>query len=243
MDRVIEYIPPKSLEELQDFQKLNYYIKGEIWKSVTFDMWEGFKISNYGRLFNIKTKKLRKCFTPGVNVGDKFSINSISHVNTFNFDGKKISVQETICDMMLYAFYPDMADTHINPIPRDGNKFNFHLSNIKFVPNSYYVSDGSKEKWIWHDGEKTNYTVDIYGTIINRKTDRIMSSHKHEAYNHMALSHKGKKLGTSTRIRCMAQAFIPNPNNLNYAAIIDPKNTKLHISNICWTDRKKLVKK
>ena len=71
-----------------------------------------------------------------------------------------------ICDLMLHAFYPDIFDTHINPIPLDGNMFNLSLDNINYVPNSYY-EDGNvyKEVSIYINGEKTIYTIDTNGII------------------------------------------------------------------------------
>ena len=94
------------------------------------------------------------------------------------------------------------------------------------------------KKWIWLDGEKTNYTIDIHGVVINQKKGKKIG----KSDNMSSLSHKGKIYSNRSRMYLMAKYFISNPNNLKYAALIDPTNTKLSLDNICWTDRKNLVK-
>ena len=64
----------------------------------------------------------------------------------------------SICDIMLASFYPELYDTHINPIPKDGNIFNLDLLNITYVPNAYYEGDNAyKENYINIDGR--NYRL------------------------------------------------------------------------------------
>ena len=243
MKRTMQYISPTSLKELQDFQKLNYNFKCEIWKSITIGGWEDFKVSNYGRLFNTKTNKFRKCNIPNNQVST-CDINSIIYVNKIKINGKYVALSKTICDMMLHAFYPDIADTHINPIPIDGNMFNLHLDNIKYVPNAYYEGDDEyKEVSIYLNGEKTNYTIDIHGILINREKGNELIRYKlRKVTDKTQLCHRGKIATYKNRMRYMAEAFIPNPN-LNYVGSIDPSIIIPSLNNICWTNRKKLIKK
>ena len=238
MKRTIQYIPPTSYEELQDFQKLNYNFKHEIWKYVPIDGWKHFRISTYGRLLNTKTSKLQKC---DVNKINKININSIVYRRKVYYkrDYKKF-LNTTICDMMLHAFYPDISDTHINPIPIDGNIFNLFLDNLKFVPNVYYEGDDEyKEEWIYIHGEKSKYTIDINGVVINQEKDKIIRPDSDKATDSISLSHRRIKYKSSTRMRLMAEVFIPNPHNLKNAKLIDETNTKPSLDNICWTNRKR----
>ena len=243
MKRTIQYIPPTNIVELKDFQKLNYHIEGEIWKPVPVDGWEDFKISNYGRLFNTKTNKFRQCYCPFHRKSGLY-INTIIYNNTTKINGKYISQSKTICDLMLYTFYPEIKDEYINPIPVDGNIFNLYLdNNIRFVSNAYYEGDNKyKKEWIYIDGEKTKYTIDIYGVIVNQETGRVLRRDSNKATDQVLLSHMGLKYPPPTRMRMMGTAFIPNPNNLRYVTLIDETNTKPSLDNICWTNRKNLIK-
>ena len=225
MNKEIKYVIPKTINELKNFQKLNYRIENEIWKPVTIN--SEFKISNYGRLFNCKTNKLRQC------TGENSTLYSIRYMPNF---------KDPICDLMLYAFYPDISNTHINAIVKDGNIFNLFLDNIKYVPNSYYKDHGEyKEKYIYADGKKTQYTVDTNGIVKNQNTGRHLQHKSSGALDSMNLG-VGSKVVSKHRQRIMAEAFIPNPHNLMYVALIGPSKLPF-ISNICWTNRKKLVKK
>ena len=234
MKKTIQYTTPTSIEEFQDFCKLNYHVEDEIFKPVLVDGWEDFKISNYGRLYNTKTNKFRKCTMSG----KKCDINSILFINTAKINKKYISRSKSICDLMLHAFYPDIFDTHINPIPIDGNIFNLSFGdNIRFIPNAYYKgSDEYREEWIYINGDKTIYTIDTNGVVKNQNRGNELKTSHHKA----SISHNGIVLTKSVE-RLMAETFIPNPNKLIYAVLIDPKNTKLSLDNICWTNRHRLV--
>ena len=204
MNYMLDYVPPTTLKELKDFQKLNYHIECEFFKPIPIDGWEGFEISNYGRLRNIKTDTLIKC---NINAFGKRNINSLYHRVSSR------SINNTICDMMLHAFYPDIVNTHINPISIDGNMFNLYLDNINYVPNAYYVSLNKIKEWIWIYGEKSKYTIDVTGTIIDEDTGMVRRSKYNKGTDSVSLRYKDDML-THTRIYFMAEAFIPNPNNL-----------------------------
>ena len=121
------------LQKLQDFQKLNYHIEDEIFKPVPVDGWENFEISNYGRLFNTKTNKFKKCITTNNQV-TTYDINSIRYVIKIKINGKYVTLSSPICDLIMYTFYPDYADEYVNPIPRNGNIFDLSFGdNIIFV--------------------------------------------------------------------------------------------------------------
>ena len=244
MKQTIPYTPPTTLQELQDFQKLNYHIEDEDWASVVIDGWEEYEISSYGRLYNTKTKKLRKCFMPFVKpkVKKGLNINSI-WFNKALYPSRVILV-ETVCDLMMYSFYPDYADEWMNPIPLDKNIFNLSFGkNIKYVRNSYYEGDNKyKEEWIWYNGEKTIYTIDTEGIVINQNTGNKVKSNCMESNHGLTLHHRGVNF-TKSRARLMAEAYIPNPDNLKNAAIIDSSDIRPSLDNVCWTDRYGTVKK
>ena len=244
--KTIQYTPPTTLKELKDFCKLNYHIEGEIWKPVIFDDWEDFYISSYGRLYNTKTNNLRKCNST---ITKNYDINSIVYGNVINIDGKYISLSETVCDMILTAFFPKrgyIIDPTVttNPIPRDENIYNLDLGrNLMFVPNNYYRGDFKyKEVPICINGEETHYTVDINGVIINQNKNKEMVSKSNKALDLISIYHKNIKY-VKTRIRYLAEAFIINYNDLKYVALIDETNTKPSLDNICWTNRPKIYLK
>ena len=241
MERTMKYTPPTSIEELQNFQKLNHRIEGEDWASVIFDGWENYEISSYGRLYNTKTKRFKKCYISSHVKVEGLNINSI--VFSIRTDSNtRLTV--SVCDLIMYSFYPDYADEFVNPIPLDGNMFNLSFgNNLKFVCNAYYEGDNVyKEVPIYIDDEKSKYTLDTNGVIINQDTGRTMRSKYNEANDTISIYHGLIRI-TNTRARWMAKAFIPNPNNLRNAALIDFSDTRPSLDNICWTDRYKLVKK
>ena len=244
MKRTIKYTAPTSVKELKDFQKLNYHIEDEEWKSIFVDGFEKFKISTYGRLFNTKTKNLRSCITTNNQV-TTCDINSITYVILKKVNGKDKTIGETVCDLMLHTFFPEDANHYVNPIPKDGNIYNLSFGdNIRFVPNAYYKgSDEYREEWIYIDGEKTKYTINTNGVIINKDRGNKVKTYNRKTNLHkVSISHNGIVLSKSVK-RLMAETFIPNPNNLTYAASIDLSKTEHSLDNICWTDRYRLVKK
>ena len=233
---MIKYIPPMTFKELQNFQKIEYSIEGEIWKFISLEGFGNYKISNYGRLINIKKHNLIRC--NNVFKLDTIDINSLYFYAYIN----RVKYIRTICDLMLHAFYPDIFDIHINPIPIDGNPFNLSLDNIKFVSNSYYEGDDEYRKvFIYINDNETIYTIDTNGVIKNNHTDRVMRSKYNEA-NDIISIYDGITLINKKRSRWMAESFISNPNNLRNASLIDFSDTRPSLDNICWTNRPKYTK-
>ena len=244
MKKTIQYTTPTSIEEFQDFCKLNYHVEDEIFKPVLVDGWENFEISNYGRLYNTKTNKFKKCTATNKEIST-YDINSIRYVIKIKINGKYVTLSSPICDLIMYTFYPDYADEYVNPIPRNGNIFDLSFGdNIIFVCNAYYKgNDEYREEWVWYNGEKTKYTIDTNGVLIDQEKDKIIRPNKSEATDQVDLFHRGLNIYTKKRMRLMAEVFIPNPDNLRCAALIDSSETRPSLDNICWTNRYKLVKK
>ena len=233
----MKYIPPTSFEELQDFHKLDHHIDGEIWKSFYFNNSVNFEISNYGRLYNTETKKFRKS---SIAKNRKHDINSIAYVDYFLEDGVRKNINFSVCDMMLRTFRSFISDTHVNPIPIDGNIFNLHLDNIKYVPNAYYTCghiDIKEIAFIFINDEYTSYYIDSNGVITN-DSGYEMRPNLSKAKSIVSIKHNDK-IYSNTRAKWMALAFIPNPNNLKLASLIDKSNTVPSLFNIYWTNRRK----
>ena len=235
MNRVINYIPPTTFNELINFQKLDSRIKGEVWSSISIDGWERFKISNYGRLLNAETNILRKC---------RLFSKPKKYINCIGYTIITNGVWSTmmIPDLLRLVFLPGLDKNCINPIPLDGNIFNLHLDNIDFIPNAIYKFAIEFEKPIHINGELTKYTIDIFGVIKNQKNNKIISASNMDVNEIITISHRGKKTNM-TRARLMAEALIPNPNNLKFASTINDTITTPTIYNICWTNRPKEIKK
>ena len=233
---MIKYVPPTTFKELQNFQKNQYNIESEIWKSISLEGFENYKISNYGRLMNIKKHNLIRC--NNVFKLDTVDINSLYFYVYIN----RVKYIRTICDLMLHAFYPDIFYTHINPIPIDGNIFNLSLDNIKFVSNSYYEGDDEYRKvFIYINDNETIYTIDTNGIIKNNHKNKPMRSKYNEA-NDIVSIYDGIDIVNKKRSRWMAESFIYNPNNLRNALLIDSTKTVCSLYNICWTNRPKYTK-
>ena len=165
----MKYIAPTTIEELQYFQKLDVQVEGEIWKHVLVDELDNFKVSNYGRFFNVDTNRLRKSTYAWY--GDVYNV--MYNVIIYYKKGKKKNITLPVYDIILHSFYPSISNTHINPIFIDDNIFNLSLDNIKYVPNTYFKDDiKDKERHIYINKEKTKYTIDVNGIITNLRTNK-----------------------------------------------------------------------
>ena len=215
---------PESYEELKTFCKFKALFKGEVWKPILIDEWQNYKISNYGRLFNNQRQSLLSVHTPQ---GKRGVVSFYSLVYSIR------KSQIPTCDLIRHVFYPEIADTHVNVHPKDGNPLNLSLSNMRFLPNEYYVDDGgSKTKPIFIGGEKTHYLLNTKGDVRNSKTKRILMCN---GTGTVILSFRGKSFGFARR-RMIAEAFIPNPHGLNKVRFINPKGP-VAAENLYWTDR------
>ena len=235
----IQYIPPKSINELYDFQKLKCIIKDEIWKPILLEGWDGFHISSHGRLFNTKTDKFKKCLVTCKNncpptINTLFYSQTIYHNRIFHK-----TIVNSICDLMLHTFYPDIADTHINPILKDGNIFNLHLNNIKFVPNAYYKDKGYKNIQFNLYGESTQYYINTNGSIVIFPHGYKLGGPNEKLTDMITIYNRSKERLVRSRKRLLAQAFIPNPDKLKYVHIIDRSDLKPSLHNICWSNKRK----
>ena len=233
----IKYDSPKSFYELQDFEKNECLVKNEVWLQVPLQHWENFEVSTYGRIRNLNTSKLRKSAIGARLTQIDYSVNSISIIDRKCQNGiKEKNKRISICDLMRYTFYPHIASTHVNPIVKDGNIFNLSLDNIKYVPSVYYEGeDIYKKEYIYINGEKTKYTIDTDGVIINQKTGRKLRPKYPNSNDNVIIRHHNKNV-SATRIRWMSNVFLSNPHDLKFVeridrSIIEPKLTNIYITN------------
>ncbi len=81
----------------------------------------------------------------------------------------------------------------------------------------------------------SNYTVDENGIVKNTIRGRILSQRVYRGYKCVALSKNGKQKIKKVH-RLVAEAFIPNPDNLPCINHIDENKLNNSVSNLEWCD-------
>ena len=92
------------------------------------------------------------------------------------------------------------------------------------------------KKKIYVDNIETNYSVDEEGQVYNDKLNRILKgTMQRNEYRSVQLTINNKPR-TFTVHRLVAEAFIPNPDNLPMVDHIDQDKTNNKVSNLRWVD-------
>ena len=108
-------------------------LPGEVFLNVTPDILPGvypyYKISNYGRLFNIYTNTFA---TTKVNGNRYVHYNLSGYPTSINIDAHRL-------EMMVFCPRPDAASLQINH--KDGIKYNNHISNLEWCTRSENILD------------------------------------------------------------------------------------------------------
>ena len=182
----------------------------EEWKVIPIVGWDDiFLVSNYGRIFNTKTKSLMDY---SLHYTFEFNFNN-PYLPCENFHNNSILVT----DIIRSAFYPEIINSHVNVIFKDRDFYNLKLSNLTFVPNEYYIGDDSYRNLpVFVEDEETGYFIDVNGVVTTPKGNRILRK------QHISLRYNLNYV-EKLRSKILADAFIPNPNRLrNVNLIIKP---------------------
>lgn len=89
-------------------------------------------------------------------------------------------------------------------------------------------------KTIIIDGQETNYTISDTGEVYNKKTQRkLKGTYKRNEYHSVQLT-INKKVRTVMTHRLVAEAFLPNPDNLPIVHHIDGDKHNNKLENLQW---------
>lgn len=213
----------------------------EIWKPIP-TMEDRYEVSNLGRVRHIKTSHMLKITQP--TPGQK-------NVCIFK-DGSNIVFP--VKYLMACAFLGADITSDIKPKIRhkDGDYSNIRLDNleieiadslidehwkdIKGFEGIYQVSDKGRVKRLAH--VETYTRKDTHTTCIRRYPDRLMKlTLSSDGYAQVNLVHN-EHYAYYTVHRLVAQAFIPNPNNLPQVNHIDGVRNNNHVENLEWCTAK-----
>lgn len=100
------------------------------------------------------------------------------------------------------------------------------------------------KKWIYINGEKTQYKISSKGFVISTSykgkegcVKKLKHSHDKDGYCIITLNHKGKKY-TRKIHRLVAEAFIPNPNDLPEVNHMNSDKDDNDYKNLEWVTTK-----
>lgn len=87
------------------------------------------------------------------------------------------------------------------------------------------------------DGEETCYSVNEEGQVRNDTTGNFLKGSILHSYRYMALRYNGKQKNKSLH-RIVAEAFLPNPDNLPYVHHKDANRLNNRLENLAWVSEK-----
>lgn len=137
----------------------------------------------------------------------------------YNFEGHKL----------MEVFIGEQPSPTAIIIHKDGNKYNNHKDNL------YWYEPDWNENWktVIINGEETPFLVNKLGEVKNSKTGTILKGDTSKSYCYYNLRYN-KKQKTKSGHRLVAEAFIPNPENLPYVHHIDHNRLNNNVNNLQW---------
>ncbi len=217
-------------------------IEGEIWKKVKG--FEKYEISDKCHMRTKKNGKIKYILTPKTwKIKLKNNNDEIS--------------QQKMYKLMAINFLPNPNNFKYVNI-KDGNKLNFKLDNLEWVPYTQKMSDSNKNKYkkenlnvkdewkslegeIWKNIEDYKYyDVSNFGRVKNNITKRILVGQKDKLSGYMLLSISSNDGKSCTKYihRLMAEAFLLNPDNCKFIIHKDNDKSNNIVTNIEWISNK-----
>ena len=92
------------------------------------------------------------------------------------------------------------------------------------------------EQWKPVVGYEGLYEVSSHGNVYSMRTKKILRTYNQNGYLHVHLYKNGHRKNWAVH-RLVANAFIPNPENLETVNHIDENKTNNHICNLEWMSR------
>lgn len=131
--------------------------------------------------------------------------------------------------LLMQTFLPEKPHENAIIIHKDNNPYNNHKDNLYwYVPE---LDENWKEVVI--DGEKTPYIVNKLGEVKNSKTGNILKGDTKKSYCYYNLRYNGHQK-TKSGHRLVAEAFLPNPDNLPYVHHKDHNRLNNKLENLAW---------
>ena len=123
-------------------------------------------------------------------------------------------------------------------------QFNYYLSTGKIVDinDSYFEMPNQCILYQCEDLKiNPNYTIDTNGTIISKKTDRILQSYiGSDKYAKVSLYNDDHTTKDYRVARLVAEQFVPNPNNYPVVWYKDNNPNNYTANNLYWISYKEL---
>lgn len=136
-------------------------------------------------------------------------------------------------DLLMKVFLPEQPHENAIIIHKDGNPYNNHINNL------YWYVPELDENWkkVYIDGEETPYVVNKLGEVKNSKTGNILKGNTKKSYCYYNLRYNGHQK-TKSGHRLVAEAFLPNPDNLPYVHHKDHNRLNNKLENLAWVSEK-----